>query len=145
MSKRLIAALAAAVLAAPVAGQQYELGSLVIGKPWSRPTAPGIPVGVAYLTITNNGKLPDTLIGASSPVADNVQIHQTTTLNDMIHMRPVADLEIVPGATVNAEPGGVHFMLMGLKAPIVAGQSVPLTLEFRGAGKVTVQLRVAAP
>jgi len=34
-------------------------------------------------------------------------------------------------------------MLMGLKAPLKAGSSVPLTLKFEKAGAVTVNLTVA--
>ena len=37
------------------AAHQYSLGNLVIGHPWSRPTASGMPMGVAYLSITNHG------------------------------------------------------------------------------------------
>ena len=45
-----------------------------------------------------------------------------------------------PGATVTVEPGGMHLMLVDLKAPLVAGKSVPLVLSS-SAGKITVQLR----
>jgi len=144
MRDRLCALLAAAVLAAPAAGQPFKLGALTIDHPWSPPTVPTIPVGAAYLTITNDGKVPDALIGASSPVAASVQIHQTATVENMARMRPLHEIEIAPGTTVKAQPGGIHFMLMGLKAPLTPGQSVPLTLEFRVAGRVTVQLSVEA-
>ena len=143
MLHRLLALVAAVAIAAPAAAaQQYELGTLTIQHPWSRPTTPTIPVGVAYLSITNNGKLPDTLIGASSPAAASVQIHQTATVENMARMRPLHEIEIPPGATVRAEPGGIHFMLMDLKEPLTAGKSVPLTLEFRVAGRITVELKV---
>jgi periplasmic copper chaperone A len=144
MRNRLCALLAAAVLAVPAGAQQYELGALRIDHPWMPPTVPTIAVGAAYLTITNHGKVADTLIGASSPVAASVQIHQTATVDNMAQMRPLHEIEIAPGANVKVEPGGIHFMLMGLKAPLALGQSVPLTLEFRVAGRVTVQLRVEA-
>ena len=144
MLNRLCALLAAVVLATPAAGQQFQLGALTINHPWSPPTTPTIPVGAAYLSITNNGKVPDTLLGASSPMADSVQIHQTATVENMARMRPLREIEIAPGATVKAEPGGIHFMLMGLKAPLAIGKPVPLTLEFRVAGRITVELSVRA-
>jgi periplasmic copper chaperone A len=142
MPSRLCALLVAAALAASSAAQQFQLGTLTINHPWSPPTVATIPVGAAYLSITNNGKVPDTLVGASSPVADSVQIHQTATVENMTRMRPLHEIEIAPGATVNAEPGGIHFMLMGLNAPLTVGKSVPLTLEFRVAGRITVELSV---
>jgi periplasmic copper chaperone A len=132
----------AALLVAPAFAHQFELGKLVIGHPWSRPTPAGMSMGVAYLSITNNGAEPDVLIGASSAAAASVQIHQTTISEGMARMRPLAEVKIAPGATVKIEPGGIHLMLVDLHEPLQPGKSVPLTLEFRHAGKVTVQLSV---
>jgi len=36
------------------------------------------------------------------------------------------------------DPGGMHIMLVGLKQPLKEGQTFPLTLTFRKAGKVDV-------
>ena len=62
--------LLAAVLVTPAAAHEYQLGTLVIGHPWSRPAPAGRVMGVAYLSITNNGSEPETLTGASSPAAN---------------------------------------------------------------------------
>ena len=40
------------------------------------------------------------------------------------------------------QPGGFHLMLIGLKEPLIQGQSVPLTLRFERAGEVQVMLAV---
>ena len=138
----LVALLAAGVCAAPASADGFEAGQLRITHPWSRPTAAGQPVGVAYLSITNNGRGDDVLLRASTPLAGNVQLHQTTFSDGMAHMRPLGQLVIPPGKTVRIEPGGIHLMLMDLKQALVAGSTVPLTLEFRAAGKITVMLRV---
>jgi len=142
MLHRIFALLAAGIIASTAGAHSYETGPLVIGHPWSPPVAAGRPVGVAYLSITNNGNSADTLTGASSPRAASVQMHQTTLSEGMARMRPLAGLTIGPGKTVRIEPGGIHLMLMGLNAPLVAGTTVPLTLEFRNAGRITVQLNV---
>jgi len=145
MFRRLMLPLAAgALLAGPVAAHQYELGTLAIGHPWSRPTAPGIPMGVAYLSITNNGKTPDALIAASTPAAARVEFHQTTLADGMARMRPMTEIVIAAGATVKIEPGGIHLMLAELRAPLEVGKSVPLLLEFRAAGRIMVELFVEA-
>lgn len=132
------------VLVAPTIAHQYEVGKLVIGHPWSRPTAAGVSVGVAYLSVTNNGAQPEVLTGASSPAAASVQFHETTISGGMARMRPLSEVTIPPGATVKLEPGAAHLMLVDLKAPLEPGKSVPLTLQFRNAGKITVQLAVDA-
>jgi iron complex outermembrane receptor protein len=144
MFRRFIPLLAAGLLAGPAAAHQYELGSLVIGHPWSRPTPAGAPMGVAYLSITNNGAEPDALIGASSPASSGVQFHQTTISEGMARMRPLSEIDIGPGTTVKIEPGGFHLMLVALKAPLAAGKSVPLTLQFLRAGSITVELSIEA-
>ena len=56
MLRLLFTLLAAVLLAAAAHAHQYSVGNLVIGHPWSRPTASGMPIGVAYLSITNNGR-----------------------------------------------------------------------------------------
>ena len=40
------------------------------------------------------------------------------------------------------KPGAVHVMLQGLKEPLRAGQSFPLTLDFAKAGKREVMVAV---
>ena len=131
-------------LALPAAAHQYQLGSLAIGHPWSRATAPGMPMGVAYLSITNNGETADALIAASTPAAAHVEMHQTTIADGMARMRPLIEIALAPGSTVKIEPGGIHLMPVDLRMPLEAGRQVPLDLTFRRAGKITVQLRIEA-
>lgn len=142
MLRLLFTLLAAVALAAAAHAHQYSVGSLVIDNPWSRPTASGMPTGVAYLSITNNGSRQDTLIAASTPAAARVEFHRTSLEAGMARMRPAGALVVGPNATLTAEPGGLHLMLVDLKSPLVAGTSVPLVLQFESAGLITVQLKV---
>src|SRR3569832_1615552 len=81
--------LLAAALALPASAQDFQLGTLVIAHPWSRPTAPGMPMGVAYLSITNKGKDTAALIAASTPAAARVEMHRTAIADGVARMRPV--------------------------------------------------------
>jgi hypothetical protein len=103
--------------------------------------------GAGYLTIVNRGRLTDRLTGASSPVASTVSIHQSRQIGSMMTMRPIAFLDVAAGARVSLAPGGLHLMLEGLKRPLRAGQSVPVTLIFARGGRVPAALAVsgAAP
>jgi iron complex outermembrane receptor protein len=141
MSKAIL--LACLAVAGPAAvAHDYTIGHLVIGHPWSRPAAAGIPTGVAYLTITNNGPEEEVLVGARSPAAQRVEIHQTFMSEGMTRMRPLPQVTIMPGRSVKIAPGGIHLMLVGLKVPLAAGDEIPLTLVFREAGDVEVEIRV---
>jgi periplasmic copper chaperone A len=142
MSRPLFLLLTTLLLSAAAVARQYSAGNLVITDPWSRPTFDGMPVGVAYLTIANNGALEDTLIAARTPAAARVEFHRTLIEGGMAKMRSSSTVVIAPNSTLVAEPGGLHLMLLELKGPLVEGTTVPLVLIFKTAGEVTVQLRV---
>jgi periplasmic copper chaperone A len=119
-------------------------GSLVISDAWTRPTAAGMPMGVAYFTITNGTGTDDVLIAASTPAAARVEMHETSIEDGMARMRPLSELRVPAGGQVTVAPGGIHLMLIDLVQPLAADTRVPLVLEFRTAGKITVELDVEA-
>jgi copper(I)-binding protein len=129
---------------APARAADYRAGSLVVAQPWSRPTPPAATVGVVYFSITNAGLRSDLLIDISSPVARKVEIHETHMEQGTVEMRPVTSVECPPGATVKSAPGGLHVMLIGLAHPLIAGAKFPLSLRFRDAGVLNVQVLVGA-
>jgi hypothetical protein len=47
------------------------------------------------------------------------------------------------GERVALEPGGLHIMLMGLKAPLKKGETIELILTFAKAGQVKLEVPVA--
>ncbi len=138
-----LAGLAGLACAPQASARSYVVGSLKVTDPWSRATPPGARTGAGYLTVTNAGKAPETLLGAASPAADKVEAHLMSMAGGVMSMRPVSGgLAIAPGATVELKPGGYHLMLIGLKAPLKPGDRAPLTLNFARAGKVQVELAV---
>ena len=139
-------ALACAALAAPTAQAQAHgtrHGAIAIGHPWARATAPGQPVGGAYLTLDNKGPAGDRLLGASAvAVAERVEIHSMTMEGDVMRMRSLGSIDLPAGRGVALKLGGTHLMLMGLKAPLKAGEKFPLKLRFEKAGEVEVVVNV---
>ena len=110
---------------------------------WARATAGNATTGAAYLTVTDNGA-PDRLTGASTPVAAMAKLHETIDDNGVMKMRPVAGIALTQGKAVTFKPGGYHIMLTGLKSPLKAGDSFPLTLTFEHAQPITVTVHVEA-
>jgi len=143
---RILTILIGLTLALSAAGaENFSVGSIEVGNPWTRVTPRGAPVAVAYLTITNKGSAADRLIGGSTNVAARFEIHSMVTEDGVAKMRPVTGgLEIKPGSTVKLEPGALHAMLVGLKQPIAPGAHVTGTLIFERAGKVAVEFAVQA-
>ena len=127
-------------------GAPVTLGALEITGAFTRATLPNAPVGGGFLTITNTGDSDDRLIGATSPVAGRVEVHEMSMQGDVMKMRELADgLPIPAGETVVLKPGGYHLMLMELQDSLSEGTMTPVTLTFERAGEVEVQLAVGAP
>jgi copper(I)-binding protein len=70
---------------------------------------------------------------------------------DVMKMRARDAVALPAGKAVEFRPGGLHFMLMDLKAAFRPGTAVPMTLQLRDAKgqarelKVTVPVAYAAP
>lgn len=129
--------LAALTLVTPPLARAAPAAALKIGRPWARPALAG-RAGAGYLTITNAGRSADTLLGAESPVAARVTIHEMSMAGGIMRMRALPSLTIGAGAAVAFAPGGMHLMLEGLKRDLKVGDRVPATLTFAKAGKVAV-------
>lgn len=130
-------------LSLPALAADQGPATLVISQPWSRATPPGASVGVAYMQIANKGAA-DTLLRAESPVASEVQMHTSDNEGGMMRMRRVESLDIPARGHVEFKPSGLHFMLVGLKQPLKESEHVELTLVFRNAGPVHVDVIVQA-
>jgi copper(I)-binding protein len=133
----------AAVLIAAAFPAFAQSGSIDVEKPWARATPAGARTGAIYMTLDNKTSTADRLTGASTDVADKVQIHEMTMTNGTMQMRQlVKGLPIPASGTVVLKPGSYHVMLMGLKKPLKAGETIPLTLTFEKAGNVSVSVPV---
>ena len=116
--------------------------SIVIEQPWARATPKGAKTGAAYMAVINNGAVADHLVGAATAVADKVQFHQSTEDNGVSRMHEISRVDLAPGARVVFKPGEMHMMLVGLKQPLVQGQTFSVTLQFESAGNIEVTLPV---
>ena len=141
----LVFGVALSLWASAAMAQNYSIGSIEVGKPWSRATPKGATVAGAYMTITNKGSAPDRLVGGSTSAASRFEVHSMVMEQGVAKMRPVeGGLEIKPGETVELKPGSFHVMLTGLTQPLEKGQKVKATLQFEKAGKVDVEYSVEA-
>jgi copper(I)-binding protein len=82
------------------------------------------------------------LLGARSPVAGIVEIHEMALENNVMRMREISRLDLPAGRTVELRPGGYHVMLLDLKRTLKPGEEVPITLEIEQGGKrMSVQVK----
>lgn len=141
-----VAALIFTVAACGSGSASPDSGGLpVVSDAWVRPPVGTDRPAAGYMTITNPGVDADRLIGASSPIATSVELHETMAgASGMMGMQPVDEIEVAPGSPVTLEPGGYHLMLMGVTDMPAIGETVPLTLTFELAGDIVVQAEVRA-
>lgn len=143
LPRMLLAVTVPLAIAAPLFAHGYAKGNISIGHPWARETASGQSAGGGFLTITNKGAAVDKLVGGSTPVARQLQIHSMSMDGGIMRMRQMTDgLAIPAGSTVELKPGSYHLMFIGLNQPLKAGTNVPATLQFQHAGKVQVEFAV---
>lgn len=107
-----------------------------------RALPPGTPTTAAYMRLSNDSAAAVALVGASSPVAGKVTMHSTMNHNGMMHMSPNAKLEIPANGSLLLESGGHHLMLEQLAAPLAAGTTIELTLQFSDGSTTTLQVPV---
>lgn len=141
LNRRALGAIILGLPAGAALAHDFTAGDIAIGHPWTR-AAGANANGAGFLTLRNNGAAPDRLVSATSPAARVVELHTHIREGDVMRMRPVADIPVPPGQTVQLRPGGLHLMLIGLNEPLRQGASVPLTLRFERAGEVQVTLSV---
>ena len=111
---------------------------------WARATAEGAPNGAAFGFLVNLSTESDTLIGASTDVAEGVELHEMLMgEGDVMQMRPVeGGFAVMPNHFLELKPGGLHIMLINLTQPLEAGSTFDLLLNFERAGEVSVTVPV---
>jgi len=127
------------------AAQEGAGKGITISAAVARASTPGQNSGAAYLTLQNNATNEDALLSASTPRAQNVELHEMSMQGDVMRMRQIPRIVLAPGAHLAMQPGnGYHLMLTGLKAPLKSGDKIPLTLRFQHAGTIQTSLSVDA-
>lgn len=129
--------LASALLAAAPAWSQ-----VTVTQPWVRATVAQQKATGAFMTLTSAKDV--RLVGASSPAAGAVEVHEMKMVDDVMKMRHVPALPLPAGQAVALTPGGYHLMLLDVKQQFKEGDKVPLTLELEDAQKVRSKLEVQA-
>lgn len=98
--------------------------------------------GAVYVTLSNTGAQPDSLVSASSDAAQTVELHEVKNEGGVMKMRPVSTIPIPANGKTELKPGGYHIMLLGLTHDLKAGDRIPVTLKFERGGELRVEASV---
>lgn len=100
--------------------------------------APAGEVAAAYLTITNQTADTMVLDSVTSDAAPRVSAHTQRTDGGLVTMVPVERIAVAPNDSFVQRPGGDHLMFEGVTRPLVADDTIALTLWFRGRPSATL-------
>lgn len=95
-------------------------------------------MAAGFLVVQNKGDAGDRLTSVTSPLSDDVTIHETKDRK----MRKASSFEVPAGGELDLERGGNHIMFMKLKQKPKQGEKVSVELHFEKAGPITVDLPV---
>ena len=114
----------------------------VISNMWMRPGSMNRNTA-AFMSITNNMDVDDTLYSVQSDLAKVVQLHETYEAeNDMMGMRHVDFIVIPSKSTVELKPGSFHIMLIGLNKNLKNEDSGWITAKFKVTDEVKLPVKV---
>jgi copper(I)-binding protein len=138
MIKHLLALCAAVTLTANAVAQ------VTVSDAWVRATVPVQKTAGAFLSVQSVKAA--RLVGAASPVAGTVEMHQMEMVGQTMKMHAVDAIDLPAGQKVDLAKAGYHLMFLGLKGQLKEGATVPVTLTVEDAAKkrdtVTVQVPV---
>jgi copper(I)-binding protein len=118
------------------------LAQIEVKNAWVRGTVPAQTSSAAYMEITSNSGAK--LVGAASPAAGKVEVHNMKMENGVMKMFPVDGIELPAGKPVKLAPGGYHVMLLNLKQQLKVGDKVPVSLTVEDADKKRQTTQVTA-
>ena len=130
-------------LSACVSSKVHTAGTdMMVENFWARSAMKG-GNGAAYLLLKNSTNEDDALVGASSDVAEAVEIHLSQMNADgTMEMTPQESIFLPVGGEVELKPGSYHIMLINLKQDLKAGNEIPLTLKFKSHADLTLNVPV---
>ncbi|MFN4341682.1 MAG: copper chaperone PCu(A)C [Azonexus sp.] len=118
---------------------------VAVQDPYVRLAPPNAPATGAFMVIKNQGDKDIKLVKAANPVSKVTELHTHLSEGGVMKMRPVPAIDIKAHGEAMLKPGGLHVMLIDLKAPMKEGDVVPITLTFDDGSSKQVDARVVRP
>ncbi|WP_448811438.1 copper chaperone PCu(A)C [Agromyces bauzanensis] len=109
---------------------------------WAKAAETGM-TGV-FGSLENTGSEDLVVVAVETKAAESAELHETVDdgSGTMTMRRKEGGFPIAAGDHLQLEPGGNHIMLLGLTAPLLAGDEVALTLAFEDGSTLEVTVPV---
>jgi len=137
MIKHLLALCAAATLS------HGALAQVTASDAWVRATVPAQKTAGVFLTLQSVKAA--RVVGASTPAAGTVEMHQMEMSGQTMKMHAVDAITLPAGEKVNLAQAGYHLMFLDLKQQLKDGDTVPVTLIVEDAARKRDSVIVNVP
>lgn len=118
---------------------------VAVHDPYVRLAPPNAPATGAFMVIRNNGDKDVKVLKADNPLSKATELHTHLNEGGVMKMRPVPAIDIKAKGEAVLKPGGLHIMMIDLKAPMKEGDVVPITLSFDDGSSKKVEAKVVRP
>jgi copper(I)-binding protein len=125
----------------PSLAQAQSAAGLLVQNAWAR-KPPGVDTAAVYFELKNPGSKSVTVVGATSAIATQVMVHETSLVEGQSRKRMREKIPVPAGKTVAFAPEGLHVMLIGFKYDVVVGDEIPVTLLLEDGSKVALRAAV---
>lgn len=128
---RLALLAAAAVLSTiPTGTLAAQAATVTARDAFAFETPAGRKVTAVFVMLDNRGSAARAVVSGATAVADTLELHEMKRGGGMMQMSPVKSIDIPAGGTAELRPGGLHLMLFGVRKPLVAGDTIAVTLTL---------------
>lgn len=127
-------------LGGPVAARTLQPDRIVVRDAIVREMPESSTMTSALMVIENRSGSPTALVGASTPLAQTVELHRMEMADGAMRMSRMERIPLPVGTTELSGPR--HLMLIGLQRSPRAGEPVELVLEFENGIRKTVRAEV---
>jgi copper(I)-binding protein len=119
--------------------------NVTVQDPYVRLAPPNAPATGAFMVIKNGGDKDVKVLKADNPASRVTELHTHLNENGVMKMRPVPAIDVKAKGQAVLQPGGLHVMMIDLKAPMKEGDVVPITLTFDDGSSKQVDAKVVRP
>lgn len=135
--QNVLTALAATTVLVALAGCSTDSAPLEVENAWAKAADSGMTA--VFADITNSSSVDVTMVAGSTDAAAMVELHEVV---DGV-MREKDGGHLIPaGETLSLMPGGDHIMLMGLTKPLLAGDTLSVTIELDNGETLVIDAQV---
>ncbi|NOY71660.1 MAG: copper chaperone PCu(A)C [Gammaproteobacteria bacterium] len=109
---------------------------------WVREAPPSSTTLAAYMRLFNSSATDLIITNISSPAFKKIEVHQTTTKNNIVKMRKLERVSIPAHGELILEPGQKHLMLFKPNLKLKTGDAITLNIRFENGKQQEIRAEV---